>query len=875
MGSLHTSTTPGEDPFAALANSLPSEKPVAVVRNPGEDDPFTPVVSAPTDRTSTRKGRNKPIIQKYEPYPDLSHKRIKQYEPYPERPHKRGHIWPEVQKELKSERSFDSFNYPSTDRDFWDKFDELWGESDVDASILPAKSPQPRKKVREDPRTPAQKKRLRNDTTTQFVRLMNMTAPEKQVAAKNRFNRWKRDFSDIMMDDTTPRKKGQARPKKKDTAWRDLRWLLRFEKVPAMREAWQEQTLERRELIWTWVMATALRNTSPDVALSVLEATFEENVAPFYAVRDCMKFLARHSSTLTAPEGKPAYNGALANLLLHMLRASSQRYIQLQQHDIYLISKELDSEKLAELYQELSNYQHPLHTYTKLQFAGRLAKDMKQKQFAFEILRDMIREDALDLNTPHGAALCTSILAFSEEDSKNVENLPAARAQLYEGLLQLGLRPNLINFTAIIRNLCLSRNLGTAWQVYEMMREQGIEPDLHVYSTLLNGAKLVGSMGSIGKITREALAKDIGGPILWNDILHALFLASLAEARARHIKPPRVMPAFRPMVQAYTKFFKMEPLQTLALSDLSHHLKEDKEVTELYEWQSLLAKVTPLLESLPADRELLEPGADTLGIMLIGYVKGFSKAYNIIAFYSHFRKLLKSGDPVAVRLVQEKGTLVHDIVIKALLEWNGMLRVALDVVSDMLKDATAAASSTSSLHPAPSVHTWSILLNGFMFHKQHEQGERILHMMRDHGIEPNVVTWNTLTAGYAREQKVTKTVGALQRLEKAGHKADDFTMRAFSYLANREGALTMMEAMVEKRKKRLEEEEERKGRGLGVGELGMQREAMSIEDELRQMESQVEDNIAETMNGEMNGEEEQEQQRGGPLYDTPVWEEEV
>jgi pentatricopeptide repeat protein len=250
-------------------------------------------------------------------------------------------------------------------------------------------------------------------------------------------------------------------------------------------------------------------------------------------------------------------------------------------------------------------------------------------------------------------------------------------------------------------------------------------------------------------------------------------------------------------------------------------------------------------------------------MMLAGYVRGFQQPYDIIAFYSRFCTILRNGDPVAVRLVQEQGTLVHDIVIKALVERSGMLRVALDVIGDMLRDATAAAARSATfskgnatnvtlppLHPAPSVYTWSILLNGFLFHRQRQQAERIVYMMRAHGIEPNLVTWNTLVAGYARDQQVSKTVRALQKLEAAGYEADEFTIRAFSYLKNKEGALRKMENMLEYRRKQVEE-------GLETKQTTQAPAQGGIESELKRLESQAD------MIGKMLDDEESVPDMGG------------
>ncbi|EOO03515.1 putative pentatricopeptide repeat protein [Phaeoacremonium minimum UCRPA7] len=384
------------------------------------------------------------------------------------------------------------------------------------------------------------------------------------------------------------------------------------------------------------------------------------------------------------------------------------------------------------------------------------------------------------------------------------------------------------------------------------MRQHNIEPDAHLYSIMLNGAKLCQDFGSIRRVADLAHSANVRDPIVWNDLLHSIFVSSLIEARKKNMKPPRVLPVFGPMLRLYSRFFDTKPLEPLFLGDLKH--MQDANAAR---WM-FNDKLKSFWDNFPAldANELLEPTSSTLGIMVLGFVRSLSKPYDMIAFYSHFRKLVKDGNPVALRIIQEQGTLVHDIVIKALLERQGLLRVGLDVVSDMLKDAATAAavqqspplmaaehspepnvtSVSPAKHPAPSVFTWSILLNGFMYHRLHHQGESILHLMRRHGISPNIVTWNTIAAGYARLQRVDRTVRALQRLESAGFEADDFTLRAFSYLKNKGRAIAQMESMMRLKRQRYED-------------LQARLAASPPLDELKQLESEV-DEIAKMMEGQ-------------------------
>jgi len=304
-------------------------------------------------------------------------------------------------------------------------------------------------------------------------------------------------------------------------------------------------------------------------------------------------------------------------------------------------------------------------------------------------------------------------------------------------------------------------------------------------------------------------------------------------------------------VAVYAKFYKLEKLQRLIPIDLNEIVATSERFTEvrranwrfMREWEQMIMPMLPRT----ADK-LFDPTPDTLAIMVLGFLKSIETKYQIMGFYTHFQMLLSQGDPVACELCRSNGSAIHDFVLKAALEWEGMLRVSLDILSDMLRGkesrerfregwedyvregkggkvdwpcslarkinlgkVAAAASGGGqeafNLNPAPSVYSWSIILNGAMYHRQIEQGVRIMKLMREHGVEPNEGTWNSLIRGFARLQRTAATVTAMKRMEEAGFKADEFTMRAFGGLVDKEGALKMMEGMLEDMQKSREERE--------------------------------------------------------------------
>ncbi|KAK1774159.1 hypothetical protein QBC45DRAFT_52628 [Copromyces sp. CBS 386.78] len=602
--------------------------------------------------------------------------------------------------------------------------------------------------------------------------------------------------------------------------------LLCQRDVNHMRQAWQLIPEESRPKLWRPVMLNCL-HWWPEQAPDMFRAIFEENGANFYAAVDCFRYMADYLRRLEEPK-QAEYGRAVAEALLHCYHTTSYRYICLRQNTIYHILRRATTDQVHELLMTMKKYRQPLHAYTKQHFVWHLAKKPKYKPAAADLLCEMIREGQLDVNGLHCAALATAVLSFpvirrastaaSKEDD---DSLPTLRSQLNQQLLEVGLQPNIIHYTTIVRNLCDNNELGTAWLVYDLMTSQGVQPDLRFFSQLLHGATLANDHRSFRRLLELLPGEASQDPVIINGILTFIHTTTIWELRKRRMKPPVAVPSFEYMFKTYSKLFDLGPLQALLNIDLQNYTAEiqqrelDVMAPSWAGWQSMRS-LRGILDLVPGlePQARLQPGNDTLNIMVASFIRNFSQPYSLIEFYSNFRARLKNGDPTILAFVATKGTIIHDAVIKAILEWQGhnMARVALDIVSDMLKDAAASRAlfdadpsipDAEPRHPAPSVYTWSILLHGFMHRREHrEQGDRIFKMMRDHGVQPNRVTWNTLIAGHARLQTVGKTASALQRMEAAGYRPDRFTLRAFGYLLNREGALQMMQRLDEKKKRR-------------------------------------------------------------------------
>ncbi|KAM0275077.1 hypothetical protein ACHAQH_007597 [Verticillium albo-atrum] len=607
----------------------------------------------------------------------------------------------------------------------------------------------------------------------------------------------------------------------KETGWkpsknkmiRKLKWLLERDTVETMSAAWESLDLDRRKRIWPNIIGSALVSC-PEKARMLLESTMKP-LPPGYAVQDTVNFLAIWQHSLSSHEAA-VHSEALADTVMRFLQLYRHRddtRLSLRQNTFFHMMTRLEVDKLEQLYTCLVDHSAPLHPNTLLHFADRFAKDAKRKELALQITIAAVAAGGANLGSPQWLSLCTSILspASGEGDDSRI----ASAVDAFEELLQHGLTPNLINYTALVRALCLQGNLETAWDVVGIIQRHNIDPDVVLLSTLIEGAKQqFRAFEHIDRVTDLAVKhKAIDAPF-WNGIFWTIFGSADATA-ARNGSIPHIVPAFKPMLYFYSKIFHLEPLQHLIpvnLADLAGSCRP--EMPE--QWQ-MTSRIFAGLDNVAAEvTEKLHPTGTTLSIMYMAYIRSLSQASSVLSAYSFIRQVVRKGDPVVLRFIKDKKTFLYDVIVKTLCEHPGMLRAALDIVGDMLKanfddkaqptlhpnDAVEGGlSGKKGRHPVPSEYTWNILLRGFVMQKEDASGERILQMMKQHGVKPNLVTWNTMLSGYARSQNVGRAIMTLQRLEAEGHEMNEYTMRAFAKLARKQGALQKIEEAIGRHQK--------------------------------------------------------------------------
>lgn len=656
----------------------------------------------------------------------------------------------------------------------------------------------------------------------QMIRLRAWAPRDIQQTLLHAFSHWKAFIKTVGPGLSGSKSEVLNRPE----AAKTIKWIQNCQTVEQMMATIQRpRLLEHRLSQDNSLVMLALQNAVDKTHL-VLECILRQYIPrptyAFYLFEDTLDILTarlRWDNDLD----KHATATQLADLVSLVLTETDKRmHFQPFQSTIYRILYYLPSERLQTWYEQLQDAACYLTPTTELQFASRFAKSQRTKVLSLDILRHLKERNLINVEGPVVLSVSTSILKFTDRELRHPDSGLPTPADIFAALREIGLSPNNFTYAVILRALCIRGNLNTAMEVFEVMKHQGLKPDAFTYAILVNGCRRSDAYETLADIAVEAFRANIRSSIFWNDVLYGIHTLCMKERTPDGVPRSSIFP----LNAIFTRVFDAAPLRPFITGRTTefgqHFVDGGKDASFPGRLRRLQNEISPL-----PPREVLQPDSHTISIFLLSMIRSFSQPYEVVVFYAHFKNLLQERHPVAERLVKECGTYVYDVILRTLVQWRGTLRVVLDVIRDMMKNAgedvddgagTAGSEHTDSIEgadivqtPAPSVYTWSILIKGFIRHRQPDKAEQCIDLMRQHGIEPNHVTWNTLAYGYAAMQNIRGMVHSMQRLEAAGFQADDWTMRAFWVLRDKRRAIEVMEKAVEANRPENEKEEQEQG----------------------------------------------------------------
>ncbi len=556
---------------------------------------------------------------------------------------------------------------------------------------------------------------------------------------------------------------------------RRVRDMLNFDAsldVNALREKWLEMSPTGRKWRWPVIMLNVMA-TRPDEALKFMLATCVEPLNHRKHYSDVLDFLAaRHlepssPSYLSSREDYCVFFDAVSDLL----RQYGGSEVAISDFTIIKLFRQADHEQAADLYDILAARGKRMGINTRIKAVDILAKS-GATDTAVEILRTLHR-DGVSFRRAEVEGVCATLLRASQGD-------PAARhheGDIFSLLLQFGLEPKINFYNILSHNAVESGDHETAWKVYEMLLENGIEPSHHTYSILLNDAKWRRDPECLDRILNILRENDIRNEHIANDVLHAMWL--MHEKRlakiAQHNRYRAWDALWHRMLKVYAIYYDTGPLQDFApeIFDFAHS------------------------PSMNEGRKM-HPDTPTLNLMVLAALRCKVRPAHITEFYYRYRELLTAGHPDYIKLARTGS--VSDAFIARMGDHPKSLSQCMKVMLDMLRtDPTATENQTlneanKALEPGlfiskegepdvpkriktpkhklpmspPTIRTWTLLMHAFMRQSQPRAAEKVLTMMRQKGVQPDKVTWDTLIMGYSNMRDDSGLVDSIVRSERAG-----------------------------------------------------------------------------------------------------------
>ena len=571
--------------------------------------------------------------------------------------------------------------------------------------------------------------------------------------------------------------------------------LIESESSISLRAAWETLPPDQRQDIWPEMTLRALEE-HPTKILKFLVATHNEPYPPTYAVSDSFDYIISYYLDDRIVEN-PKNALEILRAFEQLLHRGPLGHIELSQKSVYLLLKNLDDVSAGILFQLLTEVGHPLTEHTLMHFPSkvRLAGGPDER---IDMLTRLWHKGS-DFNSPKVLSICATILQRKDRSAE----MSHSDSEIFEFMLECGMKPNIIIYNVLLQNSLEANDYETAWQIHDMMVDNGIETDAYTYSLLLTDAKLRGDRVSVKRILNIVGERNMQNAHVATDILHTIYLFRQQHDISPHWEEGgSVAKPFKRMLTVYRQYFRLEPLARII-----------PWLDAVYLDGANSLQPTKPEESSPANDSLMEPAVPTVVVMLTGLLGERNDPGVAVRLYHHFCDLVKAGDPVATALSQS--TQIYNIILMALGRFPETLALCPRLIGDMLSQhsevpstsvdshcadeaglvlGSPPAANPRKLHPKPDIYTWSILLKVFMDHGQPRAAEKVLSMMEERKVWPNQVTWNSLTIGYARMQDMTMTVNAVHRLKSNGYDLDGVTMKGLSFFQNRRALIEALKA---------------------------------------------------------------------------------
>ncbi|KAI4206644.1 MAG: hypothetical protein LQ348_000880 [Seirophora lacunosa] len=496
-------------------------------------------------------------------------------------------------------------------------------------------------------------------------------------------------------------------------------------------------------------------------ALACLEATVpdlaEKACPPHYAIVTALEFLTREHLGRQVPDME--WNDRLFPLVCQLVKASYLQDIghceltSPLQKVVHLLLRHPDPIQAETLYGAVVDSGVRLLPGTLLEFILKFTQ-IGRPDIGMDAFKRMAASPA-DVSYDVVQKSCLTLLRspFASAERYRVQS------QLWTAILETGVRPEMPMLNAMILNAIEADDFQTAYAISERARVHGIRQNTITFTTLLKIALHSRDESLVEKIM--LMAEEAGALPRNNQLLFYLVTTIMQIALTSGTDDSSQLSRYRFMLQIYARYCDVAPLQELGI------------------W------VNPLGSS-NGPGPISQPSPQLISMMILSYLRLCGRPFSIKQLYHRYQGFLAQNHP----LIAPTAETEH--VGNAFLYTLGQNRATFTMCSTILRNMLVPPASTNVKVAKPTTRTWTILLRCYFFNGQRAAGEKLIAMMRERGFEPNIVTMNTIIAGYAKMQDPAAAVDVMQQLEPAGFEANSYTYRGLTQVVNRDELLNAL-----------------------------------------------------------------------------------
>ena len=392
--------------------------------------------------------------------------------------------------------------------------------------------------------------------------------------------------------------------------------------IVSMRALWKDIDMETRHKQWPLLMLWHLQHRI-DAALDFLVATLIEPLPSAYQLAGVFDYLVCIGAKLQDWDQFSKPGLAKISRAMHVAMGRYVMPLPILQRTIYNLMINMEAVDSRSFFETLLARKVTIKYNTYMQFASRFAH-FNEHELALECLTRAIHMGA-DTTSESFINVCSTLLRQSADLSRQGQSPHAHRIILVLSRLGVTLRRKMYN--VLITNAIDSKQLKTAWKLYDLLcfNEEG--PDHVTHKVLLKSCRLNNDKARFRKIYARIRGAQQGG----NGDLHPVVVAELLCCfyYFGHRKD------FYPPLHFYAKHCALQPLVDLKVLDQEYadHLR--------------------LLYHPSSQRPKPPPSPPTLSLILHIFIRCSDSVKAVAQVYRTFKERLSQRDPVCIPVAAE------------------------------------------------------------------------------------------------------------------------------------------------------------------------------------------------------------------------------